>query len=220
MTTATKIYEAINAIMSAIEPIAKNKVNPQQNYKFRGVDDVYAVLSPMLTANKVVIIPNVTRHSLEQFTTSKGGVIFRAIVDVEYTIASAEDGSIIKVVVTGEGMDSGDKATPKALSGAYKYMAFQLFCIPVDTGDDAEKEDHSIKSTATQSAPQTQTAGASPDKWLNKFSDKQGTISREWKNVVDAITMKTVVSVSDIAKIYKINKELRAELQQLIDDAE
>lgn len=214
MTTTAKIYEAINAIMSAIEPIAKNKVNPQQNYKFRGVDDVYAVLSPMLTANKVVIIPNVINHDLQQFTTAKGGIIFRALVNVEYTVASAEDGSHIKVTVTGEGMDSGDKATPKALSGAYKYMAFQLFCIPVDTGDDAEHQDHNVTG---QAQPQQQ-ATPQPEKWLNKFSDKKGTISRDWENVLSAIELGTVKNVNDVAKVYKISKELRAELQQIFDN--
>jgi hypothetical protein len=49
-------------------------------------------------------------------------------------------------IMTGEGMDTGDKATPKAISMAFKYMAFQMFCIPVPDDADAEKEDHEVKA--------------------------------------------------------------------------
>ena len=40
-------------------------------------------------------------------------------------------------------MDSGDKATNKAMSAAYKYMALQVFCIPT-VGDDADSVTHEI----------------------------------------------------------------------------
>ncbi|AIM22416.1 hypothetical protein SERRSCBI_14090 [Serratia sp. SCBI] len=49
-------------------------------------------------------------------------------------------------------MDSGDKATNKAMSIAYKYAAFQAFCIPTEeTAIDADAEVHSVASaTADQ----------------------------------------------------------------------
>lgn len=41
-------------------------------------------------------------------------------------------------------MDSGDKATNKAMSAAYKYACFQAFAIPVD-GNDSEKDSYEVK---------------------------------------------------------------------------
>jgi len=42
-------------------------------------------------------------------------------------------------------MDSGDKATNKAMSIAYKYAAFQAFCIPTEeTAIDADAEVHQV----------------------------------------------------------------------------
>jgi len=49
-------------------------------------------------------------------------------------------------------MDSGDKATNKALSIAYKYMAFQLFAIPID--EDPDRHTHEVgKSPGKTLAP-------------------------------------------------------------------
>jgi hypothetical protein len=195
--------------MEAIDPIAKSKRNTQQNYNFRGIDDVYAVLNPMLVANKVVIIPEMMSHEITQFESKNGGALFRAIVQVKYTIVHSQDNSSIEVVVFGEGMDSGDKATPKAFSVAYKYMAFQLFCIPVDTGDDVENTHHE-----TVSAPQTPSA-PKPSKWLNKTT-KDGKMTQEWQNMINGIELGTVTSLADILKYYQVNKECRAEIEALI----
>jgi hypothetical protein len=195
--------------MEAIDPIAKSKRNTQQNYNFRGIDDVYAVLNPMLVANKVVIIPEMMSHEITQFESKNGGALFRAIVQVKYTIVHSQDNSSIEVVVFGEGMDSGDKATPKAFSVAYKYMAFQLFCIPVDTGDDVENTHHE-----TVSAPQTASA-PKPSKWLNKTT-KDGKMTQEWQNMLNGIELGTVTSLADILKYYQVNKECRTEIEALI----
>jgi len=48
-------------------------------------------------------------------------------------------------------MDSGDKATNKAMSAAYKYMAFQTFAIPTEGDNDADAHTHEVASKRTQS---------------------------------------------------------------------
>ena len=54
-----------------------------------------------------------------------------------------EDGSKHTVKTYGEAMDSGDKATNKAMSAAYKYAAFQAFAIPTE-GNNSEDETHHV----------------------------------------------------------------------------
>ena len=39
-----------------------------------------------------------------------------------------------------EGMDSGDKATNKAMSIAFKYACFQVFCIPTEEMQDPDAD--------------------------------------------------------------------------------
>jgi len=46
-------------------------------------------------------------------------------------------------------MDSGDKATNKAMSAAYKYACFQAFSIPTESREDADYQTHEVKPSLT-----------------------------------------------------------------------
>lgn len=142
MTTTSigKVYEAIAAVTAdmAKEGIAKGRRNQQQGYQFRGIDDVYNALSPVLAKHKLCILPRVTERVVQERETQRGGVLFYVTVRVEFDFVSAEDGSVHTVCTYGEAMDAADKATNKAMSAAYKYAAFQTFCIPTEADNDAD----------------------------------------------------------------------------------
>jgi hypothetical protein len=65
-------------------------------------------------------------------------------VEAEFDFVCAEDGSKHTVKTFGEAMDSGDKATNKAMSAAYKYAAFQAFAIPTEGDNDADAQTHEV----------------------------------------------------------------------------
>ncbi len=131
------IYTAINAVMNDCGAVGKNSKNPQQGYLYRGIDAVMNAINPALTKNKVFVSPEVLEQSREERVNSKGTLLIYSIVKVKYTFF-AEDGSSVSAVVVGEGMDSGDKATNKAMSAAFKYALFQTFCIPTEEMIDSE----------------------------------------------------------------------------------
>lgn len=126
-----KIFEAISGVMADIDAVGKNQKNKQQGFMYRGIDDVMNALAPALVKHKVFIVPEVTHEERTERKTDKGGVLFYTRLHVTYTFY-AVDGSHIEAKVVGEAMDSGDKATNKALSVAFKYAAFQVFCIPTE----------------------------------------------------------------------------------------
>ena len=132
-----KIYEAMLAVMAEIDPIAKARKNEQQGFSFRSIDDVYDALHPALVQHGVICVPILTEHVVEEFKTTRGSVMARALVRMAFRFY-AEDGSYIQAVTAGEASDSLDKATAKAMSVAYKYALFQTFCIP--TGEDPDAE--------------------------------------------------------------------------------
>lgn len=131
------IYNSMLAIQEELTAITKDQRNGQQGWKFRGVDDVMNTLHPILVKHKVFACPKVLDIQRTSTTTSKGSCLNYATATVEYNFYN-ESGESISVTVVGEGMDSGDKATSKALSIAYKYAMFQTFCIP--TEDDPDKD--------------------------------------------------------------------------------
>lgn len=140
------VYKAIAQVMSIIgkEGIAKDRKNDQQGYKFRGIDDVYNALAPILSEAQLCILPFVKDRQVLERQTKSGGALFYVTVNVDFALVSAVDGSHHTISVVGEAMDSGDKATNKAMSAAYKYACMQAFCIPTEGDNDADKSTHEV----------------------------------------------------------------------------
>lgn len=136
---ANQIYAAISAAMSEIGAIGKEKKNQTRGFKYRGVDDVMNALQPVLIKNHIFVVPEVMEQTREERATSKGGALTYSILKIKYTFF-AEDGSSVSAVVIGEGMDSGDKASNKAMSVAFKYACFQVLCIPTEEMKDPDSE--------------------------------------------------------------------------------
>lgn len=135
-----KVYSAINAVQGELsrDGITKDRRNQQQGYNFRGIDDVYNALSPLLAKHGLCILPRILTRDCQERATQKGGVLFYVTVEAEFDFVCAEDGSKHTVRTFGEAMDSADKATNKAMSAAYKYAAFQAFAIPTEGDNDAD----------------------------------------------------------------------------------
>ena len=144
------VYECIAAVSEEIAQtgIAKTHSNQAQGYKFRGIDDVYNALAPLIAKHKLVIMPRMLTRMQTEKQTSKGGVLFAVVVEAEFDFVSATDSTQHTVKMFGEAMDSGDKATNKAMSAAFKYACFQTFCIPTEgDGHDSESESHEVMPT-------------------------------------------------------------------------
>lgn len=144
--SAPAVYAAIAACTKALSRtgIEKSRQNTQQGFAFRGIDDVYNALSSVLAQHQLCIIPRVVRREVTERQTQRGGVLFYVVVEVEFDLVCAVDGSTHMARFCGEAMDSGDKATNKAMSAAYKYMALQLFCIPTEADNDADAHHHDV----------------------------------------------------------------------------
>jgi hypothetical protein len=140
------VYECIAAVSGEIakEGISKARNNQQQGYNFRGIDDVYNALAPVLAKHKLVIVPRVENRDVVERHTRNGGALFYVTVAMEFDFVSAADGSKTTARTYGEAMDSGDKATNKAMSAAYKYACMQTFCIPTEGDNDADAKTHEV----------------------------------------------------------------------------
>lgn len=133
------IYESIASIMQEVPTIGKEKTNKQQGFKYRGIDDVMNAFQPILAKNKVFIVPQVLEQTREERATRNGGNLIYSICRIKFTFY-AEDGSFIEAITIGEGMDSSDKSTNKAMAVAMKYAMFQVFCIPTEEMIDPDSE--------------------------------------------------------------------------------
>lgn len=142
-----KVYEKIAAITADLSKIgiSKDSKNSQQGYAFRGIDQVYGALSPLLAKHGLCILPRVTDRQVTERQNRNGGTLFYTTLTVEFDFVAAEDGSKHTIVTVGEAMDSGDKSSNKAMSAAYKYAAFMTFCVPTEGDNDADASTHEVK---------------------------------------------------------------------------
>lgn len=134
MTDAPAIYAAMAAVMADCKGVGKDQRNTQQGFNFRGVDAVVNAVAPHLRAHGVVVTPHVESIDVEHGTTTKGNAIVTVRVRVRYQFW-ATDGSSMDATVVAESFDSGDKATAKAMSVAYRICLLQTFALPTDDKD-------------------------------------------------------------------------------------
>ena len=138
------ICKAINEVMADIGVIGKDSKNTTQGFMYRGVDAVMNALQPAMVKHNIFVIPEVLEQTREERTNAKGTTLLYSILRVKYTFF-ADDGSNVSAVVIGEGMDTGDKASNKAMSVAFKYACFQVFCIPTEEMKDPDAESHEVR---------------------------------------------------------------------------
>ena len=155
---APMIYGKIADCMRQLGAIGKTSKNAQQGFMYRGVDAVMNALNPVLTANHVFCVPEVLEQHREERQTRNGGNLIYSILKMCYTLY-AEDGSSVSATVIGEGMDSADKSSNKAMSVAYKYAMFQIFSIPTEEMADPDAD------TPPESTPKADKKAARNNAW-------------------------------------------------------
>lgn len=131
------VFAAINTAMRGIAPVRKDKVNEQQRYKFRGIDDVMSACAGPFREAGVFILPEVADQQIER----RGEKMTVVRLTMRYSIFGPA-GDCLVAEVPGEAFDFADKATNKAQSAALKYLLFTVFMIPVDgrSIDDGDRD--------------------------------------------------------------------------------
>lgn len=193
-TSIPRVYTAIAEVMGdlAKEGISKSRKNQQQGYQFRGIDDVYNALSPILARHKLTVLPRMLDRNVVERETRNGGVLFYVTVRAEFDFVCAEDGSKHTVgPMYGEAMDSGDKATNKAMSAAYKYAAMQAFCIPTEGDNDADSSTHEVKP-GIRVAPHPEGTDQQDPEIVEQYAD----------------ALRTYMNGNDPDRVYNLHVEL------------
>lgn len=124
------IYGRITAIMQAVQHLEKDTAVSfnKTNYKAISEQKVTSTIRKELIRNNLVMFPENVRYE-------RNGNIGQ--VHVTYRMVCSDDGSSITIESVGEGADSQDKASGKAMTYCYKYALLRTFAIP--TGEDPDK---------------------------------------------------------------------------------
>lgn len=194
-----QIIELLSRVMEDVGAVRKAERNQAQNFNFRGIDAVVNAVSPALRKHGVIVVPEV--QSSEYATIEIGSnrkMMGHARVTVTYKFY-APDGSYIPATVSAESMDSGDKATAKAMSVAFRTCLLQTLALPTDEQD----PDHDVY----ERAPAQQVAG-NPGKGVQvdmPISDDDTLLTDEKKDQFAAACTKEGLNPMTVAKKAKVN---------------
>jgi hypothetical protein len=212
------IVAALSRVMEDVGAVRKGDRNTHQNFNFRGIDAVVNAVSPALRKHGVIVTPQVMDYQYETVQVGNPPKNMASVrVMVRYTF-HASDGSSIETTVPAESFDSGDKATAKAMSVAFRTALLQTLCLPTDETDpDAQSYERANHPTAHTPAPRKATGPVKepgePAPVINigdgGASQAQiGTIKKlcrecnleSAKDVASNVTGRTITSATDLTK--------------------
>jgi hypothetical protein len=194
------IHKQIAKVMADMGPIAKDRKNVQQGYKFRGIDELMNAFAP--AATKHGIYPTVTKIEdiTDQGITSKsGGAGYRVVRRYTFRF-TAEDGSYSETMADGEAIDYGDKASNKAYSVAYREAIFKMFVIPFEN-EEIEDSDHNLAPPAAKPVPP------------KKVEDKRTVQKARIKELIDGISLVPLTTGLEYREYVRNNFDLELEPQ-------
>jgi hypothetical protein len=125
------IYEKIASIMGDIQYLAKDDRVEFNKTSYRALSEekVTSIMRAELLKHKLIVYPVAQ-------ATNRAGTITH--VDVTYRMVNVEDPKeYIEIASCGDGADTQDKGSGKAMTYAFKYMWLRTFALP--TGEDPDK---------------------------------------------------------------------------------
>ena len=135
MSDALTVHAALAQVMRDVKAVGKDGVNKAQGFNFRGIDGVLNAVGPALRDHGVIVFPIVEDATYNSVEVGKNRTLMREVtMRVRYTFVGP-DGSSLDAVVVAESMDSGDKATSKCMSVAFRTVLLQVLAIPTDEPD-------------------------------------------------------------------------------------
>ncbi len=142
------IHVLLGRVLRDLPAVGKGSTAPDSmgNYSFRGIDDTLNALNPILSKHGVFYVPIVEERRDSDRQTSGGKSLWMVSLRVRYRFYGPA-GDSVDCVVEGEGSDSGDKATQKAMTAAMKYMLFQVFAISTKEVGEMDAERHDVPET-------------------------------------------------------------------------
>ena len=129
-TKTLNIYEKIHEIYKAVQRLEKDgKIDfGKTSYRALSESKVTSIMREQMNKQKLIVYP------IEQTWTRVGNITH---VDVKYRVSNVENPSEhIDVVSCGDGADTQDKGSGKAMTYAFKYMWLRVFSL--QTGEDPD----------------------------------------------------------------------------------
>lgn len=189
-----EIYQALHNFHSNPPKIVKEGVISMhgKDRKYITLDTIMSAVRPELASHGVFIMQHLAGDSLVTFLQHKSG---------QY-VASA---------LTFQTMNGSGTNNLQNLGGGLTYL--RRYALTAILGIAADEDDDG--NTGGLEKKPSQPQEPKPEKWLNK-TNKDGSLTSQWQGMLDAIELGTLTSIEQITKHYKVSKENKVEIEELL----
>lgn len=126
------VFVAWSRVMGDVQYISKGR-SPGLNYEFRGIDAVLNAVGPVLRKHGVIVVQVGVQPEYSTVPTANNKVMNYCRVTVTYAVFGPRGDRLpVDLVSVGEAFDSGDKATPKAVSVALRSLFLNNLAVPTN----------------------------------------------------------------------------------------
>jgi hypothetical protein len=191
ITPVLPVHVLVGKVLADLPAIGKNQRNGQQGYSFRGIDDVLDALNPILSDYGVFILPSVLERVAEVRTTNNNKPLYTVHLHVAFRIYGP-GGDHVEGSAWGEGTDSGDKATSKAMTMAFKYFLFEAFAISTEEQRQADNDRHTAPETVHETIP------SATQRIVRQSCDQRGITSTQLDLLVREVTDNRSDDLADV----------------------
>lgn len=151
-TEPGRIHELMVKAMQDMPHIGKERTAEagKYSYQFRGIDDVYNYVGPVLARHGIVLLSEVLKHEVSERVDKATGRVTMFVTDLVRWAFTASDGSQCFAEFPGVGMDTSDKAANKAMSVSLREACIKTFMIPIAGSVDPEQDDIPLGQKVTK----------------------------------------------------------------------
>ena len=148
LDTDASVYERWAWVQSCLPPIPKERKNTQQNFNYRGIDDVLDKGKKLVGKAGVFIMPARQRAEYGSYTTGRGTMMNTCRITCMWQIWGVK-GDHMTAETVGEAADAFDKSTSKAQTAAFKYLLWPSLWIAENLDNDGETPEAAVPSEAS-----------------------------------------------------------------------
>lgn len=195
---SAKIASKMAAAMKEIDAVTKKGRNDNQKYNYVRAADVANEVRHALVSQGIAFTYDVSECRNWEKASNSGSMLNYCHIKVDCLFIDSESGESVTAGAVGWGMDSGDKAPYKAMTGALKYIMRMTFLIPDESDPENEKEESPRMQIVKPQPP--------PPKDLKTAlteSLKEGYISESHRKTFIDTAVKNGKSKSDIVTALK-----------------
>ena len=156
---AGKMIAAVNDI----DAVTKRGKNEKQGYTYVKAADVAQEVRAVLVKHRIAFDYHVVSAERWEKPTNSGGLMYFCQLEVATTFTDADSGESKTVNGLGWGMDTGDKAPYKAMTGALKYALRMNFLIPDESDPENDSGHKRVQATNGHATDEDLYSSSSPD---------------------------------------------------------